>query len=172
MNAKRPVERLIVRLITILSEEMLMYNELLHVLRKKQANIIESKVKELGIMVNKEQNLIAKTQALSETRQTYLKKLSTALEQEPEIRTLGQLIDAVEAKYADRLEDIHESMKRIMSEVKIANEENRYLLNYSIQFVREAARELVRSSTSFPVYSAEGKGREDPSRTGLIEGRI
>ncbi|MCK4578853.1 MAG: flagellar protein FlgN [Candidatus Marinimicrobia bacterium] len=166
-------DRLITRLITVLSEEMQMYNELLLALREKQASIIEGKVQELREAVEKEQSIISRTKAVSETREAFFKEVSEALSQEGDIKNLGQLIQVVESTYAERLSDIHKSLQEIVQKVMLANEENRYLLNYSIKFVREAARELIRSSDQFKVYSAEGAGTKTPAATSsFVEGRI
>ncbi|MFB0515234.1 MAG: flagellar protein FlgN [Candidatus Neomarinimicrobiota bacterium] len=165
-------ERLIARLITILSEEMRMYNELLLVLRKKQSSIIEGKLEGLKEAVQHEQAILRESEAVALTREASLKEVSSALGKEEEIQSLGQLIEAVESTYAERLSDIHRSLQRIVQEVILTNEENRYLLDYSIKFVRDAARELIKSSEQFPVYSAEGRGAKEPASSRLIEGKI
>lgn len=172
MSNRPAADRLIAKLITVLSEEMQMYNELLLVLRKKQSSIIEGKVEELNRAIQTEQALLRRTETLAETREASFKKVGEALEQEEEIQTIGQLIELVESTYAERLSDIHGSLQRILQEVTLVNEENRYLLNFSIKFVREAARELIKSSEQFPVYSATGKGQEAPMHDRLIEGKI
>ncbi len=172
MTKHPAAERLIVRLITVLSEEMRMYNELLLVLRKKQSSIIEGKLEELKEAVEQEQSILKQSEAVTATREASLKEVSDALGREDEIQTLGQLIEMVESTYAERLSDIHRSLQRIVQEVILTNEENRYLLDYSIKFVRDAARELIKSSEQFPVYSAEGIGGKERSGSNLIEGRI
>ncbi len=172
MTQNSVAERSIVKLITVLSEEMRMYNELLLVLRKKQSSIIEGKLEGLKKAMEQEQAILKHSEAVTKTRKASLKELSEALGMEDEIRTIGQLIEIVESTYAERLSDIHRSLQRIVQEVVLTNEENRYLLNYSIKFVREAARELIKSSEQFPVYSAEGRGGGESSASSLIEGRI
>ncbi|UCD38218.1 MAG: flagellar protein FlgN [Fidelibacterota bacterium] len=172
MTQQPVAERLIVKLITILSQEMRVYNELLLVLRKKQSTIIEGKLEGLKEAVEQEQAILKTSEGLAESREASLKEVSDAIGEDDEIKTLGQLVEVVEATYAERLSDIHSSLQRIIQEVILTNEENRYLLNYSIKFVREAARELVKSSEQFPVYSAEGIGDEGPAGSSLIEGRI
>lgn len=165
-------DHLITRLITVLSEEMQMYNELLLALREKQASIIEGKVQELQKAVQKEQVILKRTKEVADSREASFKEVSAALSNEEEIRTLSQLIQVVESSYAERLSDIHRSLQEIHQQVMLANEENRYLLNYSIKFVREAARELIRSSDQFPVYSASGSDQESHSGSRLIEGTV
>ena len=165
-------DRLITRLITVLSEEMQMYNELLLALREKQASIIEGKVQELQKAVHKEQVILKRTKEVADSREASFDEVSAALSNEEEIRTLSQLIQVVESSYAERLSDIHRSLQQIHQQVMLTNEENRYLLNYSINFVREAARELIRSSDQFPVYSASGSDQESQSGSRLIEGTV
>lgn len=172
MSNRLANDRLIARLITILSEEMQMYNELLLALREKQTSIIEGKVHELQEAVQKEQTILKRTKAVAASREASFQAVSAALSGEQEIRTLGQLIQMVESSYAERLSDIHHSLQQIHQQVMLANEENRYLLNYSINFVRDAARELVRSSDQFPVYSAAGDDQEGPIGSHLIEGKV
>ncbi|UCH63665.1 MAG: flagellar protein FlgN [Fidelibacterota bacterium] len=172
MTKHPAAERLIVRLITVLSEEMRMYNELLLVLRKKQSSIIEGTLEGLKETVEQEQSILRKSEAVAATREASLKEVSKALGRDGDIQTLDQLIELVESTYAERLSDIHRSLQRIVQEVILTNEENRYLLDYSIKFVRDAARELIKSSEKFPVYSAEGIGRKEGSGSNLIEGRI
>lgn len=171
--SNRPAnDRLIARLITVLSEEMQMYNALLLALREKQTSIIEGKVHELQESVHKEQTILNRTKAAAASREESFQAVSAALSGEEEIRTLSQLIQVVESSYAERLSDIHRSLQEIHQQVMLTNEENRYLLNYSINFVRDAARELVRSSDQFPVYSATGSDQEGPMGSRLIEGKV
>ena len=171
--SNRPAnDRLIARLITVLSEEMQMYNALLLALREKQTSIIEGKVHELQESVHKEQTILNRTKAAAASREESFQAVSAALSGEEEIRTLSQLIQVVESSYAERLSDIHSSLQQIHQQVMLTNEENRYLLNYSINFVRDAARELVRSSDQFPVYSATGSDQEGPMGSRLIEGKV
>ena len=101
-----------------------------------------------------------------------MKAAGAALGGGEDVQSLSQLIAVVESTYAERLSDIHRSLRQILQEVRITNDENSYLLDYSIKFVRDAARELIKSSEGFPVYSAQGKGDEGPAGSRLIEGRI
>lgn len=172
MTTKPIAERTIAKLITILSQEMRMYNELLLVLRKKQSSIIEGKIEDLREAVEKEQVILKETEAIAGNREVTFNKVKEILSSEKEIGNLSQLIQVVESTYAERLSNIHRSLQRIVQEVILTNEENRYLLDYSIKFVREAARELVKSSEQFPVYSAEGSSDQGPTGSRLIEGRI
>ncbi|MEE9464256.1 MAG: flagellar protein FlgN [Candidatus Neomarinimicrobiota bacterium] len=173
MMKKHPAaEHLLARLITVLSQEMRMYNELLLVLRKKQSSIIEGQLEGLKETLAQEQAILKESEAVTRARESSLKEVSEALGREDTIQTLGQLIEVVESTYAERLSDIHRSLQRIVQEVILTNEENRYLLDYSIKFVREAARELIKSSEQFPVYSATGKGQGSQSGSSLIEGKI
>ena len=149
-----------------------MYNALLLALREKQTSIIEGKVHELQESVHKEQTILNRTKAAAASREESFQAVSAALSGEEEIRTLSQLIQVVESSYAERLSDIHRSLQEIHQQVMLTNEENRYLLNYSINFVRDAARELVRSSDQFPVYSATGSDQEGPMGSRLIEGKV
>ena len=170
---KPPVaERLLARLITVLSQEMRMYNELLLVLRRKQSSIIEGQLEGLKEAMAQEQTILRESEELAGTREASLKAVGTALGSGEDIQTLSLLIAVVESTYADRLSDIHRSLQQILQEVMLTNEENSYLLDYSIKFVREAARELIKSSERFPVYSAAGKGDEGPQGSQLIEGKI
>lgn len=171
MTSRPSPDRLIARLITVLSEEMQMYNELLLVLRRKQSHIIEGKVKELTEAIQDEQELLQRAEVVGRTREEAFRQVSEALGHD-EIRKISRLVELVESTYGERLSDIHTSLQHILKDVILTNDENRYLLDYSIKFVREAARELVKSSQQFPIYSAEGKGREETTGGGLIEGRI
>lgn len=171
--SKQPVaERLLARLITILSQEMRMYNELLLVLRRKQSSIIEGQLEELKEAMAQEHAILKQSEAMAEAREASLKAAGAALGAGEEVESLSQLIAVVESTYAERLSDIHGSLQRILQEVQLTNEENSYLLDYSIKFVRDAARDLIKSSKRFPVYSASGKGDEGPTGSRLIEGRI
>ena len=172
MKNNPAAEHLIAKLIKVLSEEMQMYNELLLVLRKKQSSIIEGKLGDLQQAVIDEQAVLKKTEEMEQIRSKSFEDLNKALDQDEDVRTLGQLIQLVESTYAERLSDLHASLQKIVQEVLMTNEENKYLLDYSIRFVREAARELIKSSDQFPVYSASGKGQEAPGESSLIEGKI
>lgn len=172
MKNNPAAEHLIAKLIKVLSEEMQMYNELLLVLRKKQTSIIEGKLEDLQQAVIDEQAVLKKTEKMDQLRSQSMEEINKALNQDEDVRTLSQLIQLVESTYAERLSDLHVSLQKIVQEVLLTNEENRYLLDYSIRFVREAARELIKTSDQFPVYSASGKGQDTSVQSSLIEGKI
>ena len=165
-------DKAISKLIVTLSEEMQMYNELLLALREKQSSIIEGKVQGLKDALIKEQAIIRQTREKGEERAEDFQAVVDAVGQDGQVRNVSQLINVVESTYAERLSDIQRSLHKIANQVSIVNEENRYLLEYSIKFVREAARELIKSSDHFPVYSAEGTGKEPAANSGIIEGTI
>lgn len=170
MKSKTPPERLVTKLIKILSEEMRMYNQLLLVLRQKQANIIEGKIEELKSTLTQEQLIIKRAGKTAKVRESSFQELNEALEG-AEVKNISQLVEIVETTYAQRLSEIQSSLQQLVKEVSLINEENRYLLDYSIKFVRQAARELIKSSSQFPVYSATGQPGET-SGASVIEGKI
>lgn len=172
MNEIHGREKLISKLIMTLSEEMQVYNELLLALREKQSSIIEGKVQDLKDALIKEQAIIRQTREKGEQRDEDFKAVAEAVGQDGQVRNISQLINVVESTYADRLTDIQGSLHKIANQVAIVNEENRYLLEYSIKFVRSAARELIKSSDQFPVYSADGADQVAASNSGIIEGTI
>ncbi|MCH8326925.1 MAG: flagellar protein FlgN [Candidatus Marinimicrobia bacterium] len=172
MKTNPAVEALLARLITVLSEEMQMYNELLLVLRKKQRGIISGKLEELQQAVIEEQLALKKTELVSTARTKSMQDLNAKLGDDEQVRTISQLIAQVESTYAQRLAELQLGLQKIVNEVAVANDENRYLLDYSIRFVREAARELIKSSDQFPVYSSTGKSTSDAGSVSIIEGTI
>ena len=172
MSTKRPVDPYIAKFITVMSEEMQIYNELLLTLRQKQANIIEGKVEDLQESVNKEQLVLKEQERLEKNRTASMKKIQEIVGSDEEIKNLSQIIKLAESTYAERLSEIHLSLQKIIQEVILVNEENRYLLEYSLKFVRESARELVRASDQVTVYTTEGKGDAGSGSSALIEGKI
>jgi len=172
MKNNPAVEAILVRLVTVLSEEMQMYNELLLVLRKKQTGIISGKLEELQQAVIEEQLALKKTELVGTARAKSFNDLNAILGDDEQVRTISQLINQVESSYANRLAELQLGLQKIVQEVAIANDENRYLLDYSIRFVREAARELIKSSDQFPVYSSEGVGTSTGGTSSRIEGTI
>ncbi|MCH7575653.1 MAG: flagellar protein FlgN [Candidatus Marinimicrobia bacterium] len=172
MKNNPAVEALLARLITVLSEEMQMYNELLLVLRKKQRGIISGKLEELQQAVIEEQLALKKTELVGTARANSMHDLNAILGDDEQVRTISQLIAQVESTYAQRLAELQLGLQKIVKEVAVANDENRYLLDYSIRFVREAARELIKSSDQFPVYSSKGEGASTAGSFSIIEGTI
>lgn len=172
MKNNPAAEALLARLITVLSEEMQMYNELLLVLRKKQRSIISGKLDELQQAVIEEQLALKKTEMVGAARSNSMQDLNAILGDDEQVRTITQLIAQVESTYAQRLAELQLGLQKIVKEVAVANDENRYLLDYSIRFVREAARELIKSSDQFPVYTSKGEGTSGAGSYSIIEGTI
>ena len=77
MTPRYPVDSILAKLITVLSEEIRMYNELLLVLRRKQSSIIEGKLEQLKETVASEPTILKQTEQLALTREASFREAST-----------------------------------------------------------------------------------------------
>lgn len=170
--AEKNADAILQRLIRILSQEIVIYTKLLTVLEEKQQAIVKGEVEKLQQATEEEQAALSDARIIEKERKQALRNLADTSDSLKKVESLRQLISAVEYKYHQRLNEIRESLENILEKVALKNEQNKFLLNHSIQFVQTMIKDLLSSRESMnDLYASNGKNL-DPKYLAMLDRRI
>ena len=170
--AEKNADAILQRLIRILSQEIVIYTKLLTVLEEKQQAIVNGEVDILQKATENEQTTLSDARKTEKERKQALTTLSESSEDLKDVESLRQLISVVEYKYHQRLNEIRDSLESILEKVALKNEQNKFLLSHSIQFVQTMIKDLLSSRESMnDLYASNGKNL-DPKYLAMLDRRI
>lgn len=160
------------RLIRILSKEIVIYTKLLTVLEEKQQAIVSGEIEKLHSATENEQAALSEAKKTEKERKLTLGTLANSSSDLKNIESLRQLISVVEYKYNQRLNEIRDSLKNILEKVSLKNDQNKFLLSHSIDFVQTMIKDLLSSrETMSDLYTANG-GNLDPKYLAMLDRRV
>ena len=144
--AEKNIDAILQRLIRILSQEIVTYTKLLTSLEEKQQAIIQGKIENIQLITEKEQTILSDAKLTEQERNISIANLRTKSDDMKDVENLTQLIAVVETKYHDRLVEIQCSLQDVLAKVALKNEQNKFLLNHSINFVQTMIKDLYSSN--------------------------
>jgi len=134
-NTIRPFEGLI----NILNQEIAIYQKMATVIQTKQDAIIANKIDELKECVAQEKTLINESMTIAKKRQETQRHLSQRLnltDQEPNLKTFIEIAETADAM---KLSNLRYRLKRVLNQITRINNENKLLLDFSIEHVKGLA---------------------------------
>jgi len=154
MNNKTEPEFL--KLVEMLQEELAVYQVLLSELQCKQKAIVGGNASGLRDIISNEQAMIKNTVNISRKRNEHILKLMRSKGMTGEISLMG-IIDL--AKPSDRyhLINLRDQLKYAIEQIQAINNDNRYLLNSSIEFIHGLVNLFLnREPTPAGMYNTDG----------------
>ena len=129
---------LIDNLITVLQSENDEYRALLELSLDKTGIIVKGDPDALTAIVEKEQVIVERINALEKKRTEATKDIAIVLNRDPKTLTLGKLTEllAGQKRECDALKDIHDKLSATMSSMVKVNEHNKVLLQESIDMIQ------------------------------------
>ena len=170
--AEKNIDGILQRLIRILSQEIVTYTKLLTSLEEKQQAIIQGKIENIQLITEKEQAILSDAKLTEQERNISIANLRTKSNDMKDVENLTQLIAVVEIKYHDRLAEIQGSLQDVLAKVALKNEQNKFLLNHSINFVQTMIKDLLSSNNDMNDLYAQNGRKIDPKYLALLDRRI
>ena len=170
--AEKNIDSILQRLIRILSQEIVTYTKLLTSLEEKQQAIIQGKIENIQLITEKEQAILSDAKLTEQERNISIANLRTKSDDMKDVESLTQLIAVVETKYHDRLAGIQSSLQDVLAKVALKNEQNKFLLNHSINFVQTMIKDLLSSKDDMNDLYAQNGRKIDPKYLALLDRRI
>jgi flagellar biosynthesis/type III secretory pathway chaperone len=141
----------------ILEEEIGCYECLIKIARRKQRAIIEGAVGELRTLVREEQDLLQQAGIVAELRTSRVGDIGAIYGISERAPRLKAVIAAAPPEYAARLEGLRRQFKSCLDQMTVINRENRYLLNSSIDYVKNLVQLFLHSDDEFSaLYDRQG----------------
>jgi flagellar biosynthesis/type III secretory pathway chaperone len=162
------VAGLIYELIEILDKEEICYKNLLEVSKEKTDIIIAGDTTALQNLTKKEQEVVAKTTRLEKNREQIIEDIALVLNEKKENLTISRLLEKLKKSGEDsqRLRKIQLEIQKTITELKRVNEQNRLLLNQSMEMI-DFTINAIQSKRSFATndYSQGGQMQSQNSRS-------
>ena len=124
-------------LLEALNEEKEIYEELVPISERKTQVLIKEDLEELKKITDKEQFLVDKVSIVDRKREKVIKNISVVLNRDPKELDLSTLANILcrQPEERKRLNQIHDSLKKIMNRLVIANEQNKELIENSLGMI-------------------------------------
>ncbi len=163
------MESIIEELIAIIAQEIETFNKLLNTLHDKQRAIVEGEIEQLNASVKAETAIASETKTLEEERLARARQLARTLEMEEVDPKLSEIIDKVEKKYAQRLDEQRDLLRALIEKVQVLNQNNQFLLDYSLNFIEKSMELLLTGGQKLPIYQKDGQVRKDLQKYKVLD---
>ena len=159
---------LIDELIDTLNREDEEYNRLIALSREKTPIIVKGDLEGLAAVTDKEQAVVSVIQKLEKDRMSSMKDIAEVTNRTEEDLKLTDLIDLMKGRPEEqkKLREVHDRLQQTMKTMTSVNEQNRTLLQNSLDMV-QFEMQLLQSMRQAPETADYGK---DAYSTGTIMG--
>lgn len=151
---------LINELIDVLTDEISCYENLLKISREKTDIIVQGNVEALQKLINHEQELVAKTAKFEKKREQIIEDIALVLNENKDTLTISKLLEKLQDNFegSKKLKEVQQKIQALISELKIVNDQNRLLLNQSIEMI-DYIINAIQSKYSYSTndYSSSGQ---------------
>ncbi len=155
---------LIHELIEVLEQEQACYKEILACSQEKTDYIVEGNVESLQFLTTTEQSLAGRAFQLGKKREGLLEDMAMVLGQKPQSLQLTFLIQKMNNMPTEQgqLQKLQQQLTTLMEELKQVNEQNRLLLEQSLEFIDFTVRALQsqHSGAGLSLYEKQGQTTE------------
>lgn len=154
------------RLITILTEEVVLYKELLSLLKDEKKVLVVRREDEVYQLARKIELVVSKARALEEVRHGLVRELVGNPLLSPQGVNLSMVIEAVEEPYKGELKELQSRLIALMDSIKEINMENSIIIRRSIENIRTAFA-FLKELSSFETYQSLRKDSLGYNRWGF-----
>lgn len=162
---------LIDRLIEILGKETAVYEGVLKLSKNKTDVIVAGKVTELESITKLEQSIILKLGKLEEEREELVGKLADELHVKSSEITLAGLMKMLPKDQAVKLEKCHNSLPKIVNDLREANVLNSKLIRNSLDYIDFSVNILTNAGTTGNIYGNSGQS-SDPKKRNFFDMKL
>jgi len=155
------MEAIVEQLIAVVSKEIDAFNQLLTTLHEKQRAIVEGEIERLNVSVEEESAIAITAKNLEAERIRSSNRLARKLSMGNLNPKLSEIIENVEQKYAQRLREQRDLLRSLIQKVRTLNENNQFLLNYSLNFIEKSMEILLTGGDPLKIYKPDGQVRTD-----------
>lgn len=160
---------LIDELVVVLNEMNDLYEQLIKSGKDKRDVIIKNNIEQLQKINDDENILVGKSLKLNKKREELFSDIAFVLNKDPENMTLSELIKCIDKQAeSENVKKARDKMAGLLSELKTTNENNRMLIEESLNQA-EFSMNLLRGSLSRKPYYCDTLGNEIPNGDRLFD---
>jgi flagellar biosynthesis/type III secretory pathway chaperone len=151
------IEELFASLIDILGRELVIYQELKDFLTVERSALMNSGLlDELNENNSHKENIILKSRILEEVRSNVLKKIARHLDMDERRIKLSALVEYADHEKAESIEKLKRALMTMTRDIALMNDENRYLLNTSINNIKGSLNFMSSLMNRSGIYLGNG----------------
>lgn len=150
------MEQLLSQLEEVLKNEVALYSQILSIGRQKTDIIIKGKVNQLAILVEQEQEIVAKLAKLELSRDNVSSLIHKELQLPNKEITLTELLSHIDKSRADALKSKQQKLLDVLAELKTVNDENGKLINNSLDYIDFSINVLSNAANPGNNYTQAG----------------
>ncbi|MCF7741394.1 MAG: flagellar protein FlgN [Candidatus Marinimicrobia bacterium] len=144
-------------LIDTLEQEIELYSDMAGAIQEKQDAIISGQIEKLRNFVSKEKKVINKSMEKARERKEIQARISSQCQINNPQPNLKTIIDIARPKYAIKLSNLRYRLKDILNDITRTNNENKLLLDFSIEHVKGMAQLFLNiNDEDHEVYGVDG----------------
>lgn len=146
-------------LIQVLDEESQEYEELLGLSMKKTPVLVSGDLDKLAKITDEEQIVVSKINRLETKRQEIFTDIANVINKDVKTLMLGDLVEMLSSRPAEqqKLAKVHDRLKAAVYEVKRVNEQNRELIQNTLEMV-EFDMNMLQAMKTAPETANYNKG--------------
>lgn len=122
-------------LMSVLTEEKNIYDELLEISKNKKNIIVEGNVNELEKITKTEQSIMIELSKLEDRREDNIQRIADIIGIEPQNLTISKLAEHVDHETGKKLRDMRDTIMKVLKELKDLNALNSKLINSSMEYI-------------------------------------
>lgn len=146
-------------LITILKSQMKNYEELLILSEEKKSVIMKNDIDMLQKITAAENTIIGRNQKLENKREECIKDIALVLNQDFKELTITKILELIKnQKEYNHLLSIRDKLKEILDSLKVQNDQNKTLIESSLDYVDFSVNLLRADSSKDQVYYSQQQG--------------
>jgi len=155
-------------LVSILDKHLYVYRQLLTVSRQEQVAIVNNKPTEIDDCVHKKDQLLGILEKLEKAKQKTLATFAVEMQINKKIVSVSEIIDHLHGKYKEKIKQYIKDLTNIILELKVVNQNNGKLLNYSLHFIHHMISNFTSVNEVKCTYTASGIYQK-PNRVSNVE---
>ena len=160
-------------LIVSLEQEIDLYSKMAQSIKNKQDAIISGQTEKLREHVAEEKSYIKESQEMAQNRKQIQRQISSNFNLNSEVPRLKTIIEVAPSDAAIQLSNLRYRLKEILNNITRMNNENKLLLDFSIEHVKGMAQLFLNiNNEDHEVYGIDGVVRMKQSDNKMLDYQI
>lgn len=169
---KLVADQAVLELIDILDRQRELYRKLLEIAKAKQPVLVKGDLAALEKFTKQEEQIVVQVGKLEEQRSRVHQALANHFHVPEAEITLSELVSRVGTEVSDRLSQVGDGLKNILSELKDVNSLNSELVKQSLDYI-EFTVNLITSMGEPPSYPDKpGESKREQPRARIFDQKV
>ena len=144
------------KMLEVLLEEKCLYKNILELSVQETDVLINNNIKELDMIVEKEQFLIIKLGETECKRQNILVEIAEQMNIEEQLLTANKILEKASPEMKDQISSVVDELTTILDKQKELNETNMHLIENNLSYINEMIHQVIIGDVKKNNYNGSG----------------